>query len=118
MNLNNLLHNMQAELNEEQQNNPNDLCLVFKDRAEANVVLFETKLGTNGLLNTRQLYKHIDLVHEDQLGKVLVNIYLSKDENRDMLEQYLVQPTTRTRTWFTDFKLPEQLPEQLEGTTE
>lgn len=81
-------------------NNNNDLCLVFKDREEANAVMLETKLSTNGLVLTKQLYKHIDILGEDSLDRVLVNICVQANENREALEPFIIEPVTRTRTWF------------------
>lgn len=81
-------------------NNNNDLCLVFKDREEANAVMLETKLSTNGLVLTKQLYKHIDILGEDSLDRVLVNICVQANENREALEPFIIEPATRTRTWF------------------
>lgn len=90
-----------------------DICLVFDDRAEAELVLFKTELKSNGLVTREQLYKNLDFVAEDQLGRVLVNLYLAEGEDLEKLEPYSVQPLTRTRTWFSSstFELPKQLPE-------
>jgi len=93
-------------------NNNNDLCLVFKDREEANAVMLETKLSTNGLVLTKQLYKHIDILGEDNLDRVLVNIYVQANENREALEPFVIEPSTRTRTWFsTNQELTETVTE-------
>jgi len=101
---------MTAQKEEQDQK---DICLVFDDRAEAELVLFKTELKPNGLVTREQLYKHLDFVAEDQLGRVLVNLYLAEGEDLEKLEPYAVQPLTRSRTWFSSstFELPEQLPE-------